>query len=476
MIKKVKTEDLKVGMYVMLEQSWLRHSFMKPNFKITSEKQIKKILHDRIREVKVDTSKSEVIEERDLYRDVLGPRGEDAAQARTEAAPLEGRVETKAAPLEGRVETKAAPPEGQVETKAAPLVGQVETKAAPLEGQVRQDAGQVETKAAPLEGQVETKAAPLEGQVETKAAPLEGQVRQDAGQVETKAAPLVGQVETKAAPLEGRVETKAARPGVDFGPAIRPPEPKEFNPIDQISEELHRTIQNTSIPPKTKAREVYNHSLKMMTKVLENPRAGSIQSSKKMIYDIVDHILADDDIAECMALITSHDYYTYTHSVNVGMLSILLAKSLFEGSYDHDMRELGAGFFLHDLGKCDIPHDLINKPGKLSDEEWDLMRHHPQRGNRILIDTDQLSKECGIIVMQHHEREDGSGYPFRLSKDEIHPYARICSIADVYDALTSTRAYKHKVPPYEALRIMKEEMIHFFNREMFKEFVLILKD
>ena len=351
MIKKVKTEDLKVGMYVMLGQSWLRHSFMKPNFRITSEKQIKKIIHDGIKEVKVDTSKSEVIEERDLFRDVLGPRDEDADQARTEA------------------------------------------------------------------------------------------------------------------PL----------PGSQVGTEILPPEAGEFSPIDLISEELHQTIQNTSIPPQTKAKEVYNHSIRMMTNVLDDPRANNILSSKKMVYKVVDHILADDDTAECMALITSHDYYTYTHSVNVGMLSVLLAKSVFEGSYDHNMQELGAGFFLHDLGKCDIPHDLINKPGKLTANEWDLMRNHPQRGNTILADTDQLTKECGLIVMQHHEREDGSGYPFGLSKDEIHPYARICSIADVYDALTSTRAYKQKVPTYKALNVMKEEMVGHFNRELFESFILMFK-
>ncbi|MFC1543042.1 HD-GYP domain-containing protein [Candidatus Neomarinimicrobiota bacterium] len=341
MIKKVKSEDLQVGMYVMLGQSWLRHSFLKPNFRITSDKQIKKILHDGIKEVKVDTSKSEVIEERDLYRDMLGPRGEDVRNTQT----------------------------------GIPL-----------------------------------------------------------------------------------------------------PEPDEFNPIDEISEELHRTIQNTRIPPKTKAKEVYNHSLRMMTNVLDDPRAENILSGKKMVYDIVDHILADDETAECMALITSHDYYTYTHSVNVGILSVLMSKSVFKGSYDHDMRELGAGFFLHDLGKCDIPNDVINKAGRLSDEEWQQMRNHPRKGNKILVDTNQLTKECGVIVMQHHEREDGSGYPFGFAEDKIHPYARICSIADVYDALTSTRAYKKKVPTYEALRIMKEEMIQFFNRDIFKQFVMIFKE
>ena len=189
----------------------------------------------------------------------------------------------------------------------------------------------------------------------------------------------------------------------------------------------------------------------MMTNVLEDPNAMNILNGKKVVYDIVDHIPADDDTAECMALITSHDYYPYTHSVNVGMLSVLLAKSVFKGSYDHNMQELGAGFFLHDLGKCDIPYDLINKPGQLTTREWNMMRNHPKRGNTILVDTKQLTKECGVIVMQHHEREDGCGYPLRLMKDEIHLYARICSIADVYDAplppLAPTRRNSPRTKP-----------------------------
>ncbi|MFB0517461.1 MAG: HD-GYP domain-containing protein [Candidatus Neomarinimicrobiota bacterium] len=338
MIKTVKTKDLKVGMYVMLGQSWLRHSFLKPNFKITSDRQIKKIISDGIKEVRVDTEKSTVVEERNLLTDLLGPYQKQ----------------------------------------------------------------------------------------------------------------------------KGKIE-------------IEIPDDGEFNPMEAISAELHQTIQNTRIPPQTKAKAVYDHSLKMMTNILEKPSPDNILCGKKMVYKIVDHILADDDTAACMAQITSHDYYTYTHSVNVGMLSVLVSKSVYKGSYDHNMQELGAGFFLHDLGKCDVPQELINKAGRLSDEEWELMRNHPRRGNKILSETNQLTKECGVIVMQHHEREDGTGYPFGLKKDEIHNYARICSIADVFDALTSTRAYKKKVPTFEALRIMKEEMIHHFYRDIFKEFVLLFK-
>ncbi|UCD37577.1 MAG: HD domain-containing protein, partial [Fidelibacterota bacterium] len=142
---------------------------------------------------------------------------------------------------------------------------------------------------------------------------------------------------------------------------------------------------------------------------------------------------------------------------------------------DHNMQELGAGFFLHDLGKCDVPLELINKAGRLSDEEWQLMRNHPREGNRLLSSANQLTKECGLIVMQHHEREDGTGYPFGLKKNDIHLYARICSIADVYDALTSTRAYKKKLPTFEALKVMREEMLQHFNKELFAQFVMIFK-
>jgi len=151
----------------------------------------------------------------------------------------------------------------------------------------------------------------------------------------------------------------------------------------------------------------------------------------------------------------------------------LIGDRIFKGSYGHNMQELGAGFFLHDLGKCDIPHDLINKPGRLTVKEWDLMRTHPTCGEKILRETGHLTSECSLIVMQHHEREDGSGYPSGLSRYRIHLYAHICALADVYEALTSTRPYKKKLTTFEALRVMRDEMISHFNRNLFEKFVLL---
>ena len=251
--------------------------------------------------------------------------------------------------------------------------------------------------------------------------------------------------------------------------------PESFDPMEQISDILRDTIENSDLAPKVKARAVYTHSVEMMANILEQPSAENILKGKTIIYRTVDLILANDDISDALTQITSHDYYTYTHSVNVGMLSVLLSKAVFAGEDMHDMQELGAGFFLHDLGKCDVPSQLINKPEKLSPQEWEMMRNHPIIGQQLLEKANQLSHECGLIVMQHHEREDGSGYPYGLLDDDIHLYGRICSIADVYDALTSTRAYKKKLPPFEALRIMKEEMFHHFNKNLFAEFVQLFQ-
>lgn len=382
MLKTVKTKDIKVGMYVKLGTSWMKHSFLKANFMITSEKQIKRIVANGIKSVEVDLSRSDIVEDGDRLKD-----------------------DRHADHLE----------------KGAPS------------GEGKADAA-------------------------TSSVKEDRDLLRDLGYVNHVDGPALQATEE-----HGRKQGDIARP--DAG---------EFNPIDLVSQELRETIENTSLPPKTKAKAVYNHSVKMMDHMLAEPSAENILSGKKMIYEIVDHILADDETANQLTKITSHDYYTYTHSVNVGMLGILLAKSALEGTIaTHNMHELGAGFFLHDLGKCDVPVTLINKPDILSPEEWKLMHEHPVKGNRLLSDTNTLSKETGIIIMQHHEREDGSGYPFGLKGHEIHFYGRICSIADVYDALTSTRAYKKKLPRIEALWVMKNEMIHHFHKDLFGVFLTL---
>jgi HD-GYP domain-containing protein (c-di-GMP phosphodiesterase class II) len=123
----------------------------------------------------------------------------------------------------------------------------------------------------------------------------------------------------------------------------------------------------------------------------------------------------------------------------------------------------------------EVDASIINKPGKLTEEEMTQIRQHPHMGYKLLYETNQLTHECKKIVLQHHERYDGKGYPDGLERDDIHLYGRICSIADVFDALTSERSYRQKLDPFAALKLMKEEMIHHFHRDLFEQFVLLFK-
>jgi len=249
------------------------------------------------------------------------------------------------------------------------------------------------------------------------------------------------------------------------------PPPPTWNSNNLIPPELREAISNSRLAPLEKAGIIRKSCLLLMERLLESPTAENIHTAKQGIYDVVDLILSEQKMAQHLLALTSHDYYTYTHSVNVGILSVSLSKAFFGKSGDHNMRELGAAFFLHDLGKVRIDPSFINKPGKLTEEEMWEMKHHPAYGFDILDGARELTDECRVVVLEHHERTDGSGYPGRLREDKIHIYARICSIADVYDALTSKRSYKQPMAPFSALKLMKEEMLGHFSPELFEKFV-----
>lgn len=248
---------------------------------------------------------------------------------------------------------------------------------------------------------------------------------------------------------------------------------KEWKPEELVPPELREAIYDKTLSPEKKAKVIYSSTVGIMQKLLEDPKAENIGEVKKGIAEMADLIMSDDQTSAQLLKLTSHDYYTYTHSVNVGIYSMLLAKAAFKHSDAHNMHELASGFFLHDIGKVKIDHELINKQGKFTAEEMQLMKMHPEFGYKLLHNTSHLTKECRIIVMHHHERVNGNGYPKGLKGEDIHIYGRICCIADVYDALTSQRSYKPSRSPFEAFRIMKEEMLGHFSENIFEKFVLL---
>jgi len=163
------------------------------------------------------------------------------------------------------------------------------------------------------------------------------------------------------------------------------------------------------------------------------------------------------------------DEYTFMHSVAVSGLMIALARQL--GLSEAEVAEAGAAGLLHDLGKAKVPDAILNKPGALTDGEFATMRQHPEIGYRMLADDQQAGESVLDVVLHHHEKMDGSGYPKRLSSDQISRLARMGAICDVYDAITSNRPYKAGWDPAEAVRKMAEWSGGHFDPTLFQAFV-----
>jgi putative nucleotidyltransferase with HDIG domain len=170
-----------------------------------------------------------------------------------------------------------------------------------------------------------------------------------------------------------------------------------------------------------------------------------------------------------LARLKTKDDYTYMHSVAVCALMIALARQLklSEG----DVKEAGMAGLLHDIGKMMIPAEVLNKPGKLTDAEFDLVKKHPVEGYDMLVKTATMSPVVLDVCLHHHEKMDGTGYPHRYSGDKISLMAKMGAVCDVYDAITSNRPYKHGWCPAEAIKKMAEWSKKHFDDKVFQAFV-----
>lgn len=179
----------------------------------------------------------------------------------------------------------------------------------------------------------------------------------------------------------------------------------------------------------------------------------------EMVDEIAGSVARNAGAIVSLARIKTVDDYTYMHSVAVCALMVALARQL--GLDDSTVRKAGVAGLLHDVGKIDVPTEILNKPGKLTDDEFEIARRHPAMGYRRLVDSGVASAETLDVCLHHHERIDGSGYPDGLSDKAISQLARMGAICDVYDAVTSVRAYKAPWDPSESLRRMASWRGHF---------------
>lgn len=191
---------------------------------------------------------------------------------------------------------------------------------------------------------------------------------------------------------------------------------------------------------------------------------------RDMTESIVDEVIRNPNAVFHLNDIRMFDDYTFAHSVNVCVLAVLVGAGL---QYTpRQLMELGIGAILHDVGKMAIEKKILNKPGRLTDPEMDMMRLHPELGFEILRKySSQLSWLSIHVAYQHQEKVDGTGYPRGLKGDEIHEYARITAIADVYDALTSDRTYRQGLSPSQAYEFMLAASGTHFDTELLREFL-----
>lgn len=187
-----------------------------------------------------------------------------------------------------------------------------------------------------------------------------------------------------------------------------------------------------------------------------------------VVNQIIDEILSNDEIAFNLGDLKSVDDYTFEHSVNVCVLSLLTG--IMFGLKKVTLVELGIGAILHDIGKILVPQDILGKPGLLDDMEFDTVKRHSRLGYDVLQRIKGIALASAEVALYHHERVDGNGYPNGMSSEEIPFYSKIVAVADVFDALTSDRVYSRHITPYKAVEYIVSMVGAHFDEEIVKRF------
>lgn len=233
--------------------------------------------------------------------------------------------------------------------------------------------------------------------------------------------------------------------------------------IDNISEENKNIIKIAAI------REA---SRVVVKNLLENPRSGEkIKSIKIAANNLIECILENRDAIYSLLSLKGYDFYTYTHSINTAVLSIGLGIAI--DLKRDEIENLGIGAILHDIGKSVVPHEILNKQGKLDGAEYYAIKQHVIEGEKILRSHKEVAAESLIPVLQHHEKLTGKGYPFKLSGKSIKLFGRIAAIADCYDAMTTQRPYKQAFTPFYALSVIVKETGDY-DPDLLKIFIKML--
>ena len=221
-----------------------------------------------------------------------------------------------------------------------------------------------------------------------------------------------------------------------------------------------------------RAANVRRQAAGLVRTVMQDARLGKAVEFDKVgpvVQNVTESILRNSGALLGLLQIKNKDDYTFLHSVSVCALLVAFCRS--RGMPEDVIYQAGIGGLLHDTGKALVPDAILNKPGRLSDEEFDIVRRHPRDGHDILLQTPEIGAIPLDITLHHHERRDGSGYPERHAEHQISELAQMAAIVDVYDAITSDRSYHKGMPAAEALRKIYEWSKFHFNPALAQEFM-----
>jgi HD-GYP domain-containing protein (c-di-GMP phosphodiesterase class II) len=203
------------------------------------------------------------------------------------------------------------------------------------------------------------------------------------------------------------------------------------------------------------ASHTYRQTSDLVSSFMEDVQLGraiNVAVAKKVVAECVDSVLNTPDALLWMTQLKNKDIYTAQHSMNVCILSIALGRHL--GLPSEKLNNIGLCGMMHDMGKMKVPLDILNKPSKLEPDELIIMQNHTVYGQKLLMSSKDMYAGAVDVASSHHERLDGSGYPYQLNDRQITPYSRIVAIADVYDAISSDRVYQKGRNHLEAIKIM----------------------
>lgn len=260
---------------------------------------------------------------------------------------------------------------------------------------------------------------------------------------------------------------------IDAAPTKQEADSEIQTELDQLSMPIANSEQPSGLRDETaRAKKLIEEAKRTTQRLMGEVKLGKqieMHQVKKIVEQMTESVLNNKDALISLLRIKTADEYTYMHSLAVSALCISFARQL---DFDADqIRQIGVGGLLHDIGKMKVPGEILNKPGPLTEKEFEIMKSHVKEGDRILNESTHLDAACICVTAHHHERLDGTGYPEGLKGDQISLFGQVAAIVDIYDALSSERCYKVAMSPHLALRKLLEWSQSYLNRELVEKFI-----